>query len=80
MKMIYEFSQSDGHRLTYNQLEYSIRRNFGGLPPGVLDIMSIFEKSLTEVRKNMTQNWQHEPPLGAVKMIETSLSGEFTRG
>lgn len=78
--MISRFSTASGQCLTTNKLEYSIRRNFGGIPRAVLNTMACFDEHLNEVKTSMAKNSVDEPPLDPVKMIETSLSGCYTKG
>ena len=81
MKMISKFSRASPNQcLTVNELEYSIRRNFGGFPHAMLDTVSFFDKHLKDVKAKMKQNSEDVPPLNPEKMIETCLSGIHTKG
>ena len=75
MKMVTNFAIEE--ELTRNQLEHSIRRNFGGFDPDEFDPMLEFKKQCQAL--DMLR-WEPDgrPPIDSIGLIRSSLSGADT--
>lgn len=75
MKMVVNFAKSSGE-LNRNQLEHSIKRNFGGFDPDDFNPLDTFLKCCPSMSslKQVDEN----PPTDAIGLIKSSLSGNVT--
>jgi len=62
--------------LNRNQLEHSIRRNFGGFDPETFNPMEFFEKYCNMDDLKLAKD--DRPPVDSIRIIQASLSGEDT--
>ena len=76
MKMVVNFANIDGP-LNRNQLEHSIRRNFGGFDPEKFDPMEVFKEHCTSL-ETLAFRKNGRPPIDPIGLIKSSLSGEDT--
>lgn len=76
MKMVVNFADSTG-ALNRNQLEHSIRRNFGGFDQDVFDPMTVFTEHFPSLNALEKQE-NGRPPVDSIGLIQSSLSGEDT--
>lgn len=77
MKMVVNFADKTG-KLNRNQLEHSIRRNFGGFDPETgFDPMVIFSEYFTTLDTLDLQE-DGRPPIDSIGLIKSSLSGKDT--
>ena len=75
IKMVVNFASRTG-KLNRNQLEHSIRRNFGGFDPETgFDPMDIFREHCTNLDQLEMQE-DGRPPIDSIGLVESSLSGE----
>ena len=73
--MVVNFAGRTG-RLNRNQLEHSIRRNFGGFDPETgFDPMNIFTQFCPTL-DTLAMQADGRPPIDSIGLIESSLSGE----
>ena len=63
--------------LNRNQIEHSIRRNFGGFDPDEFDPMAEFRKKCKSLEVLPPQD-DGRPPVDSIGLIRSSLSGEET--
>ena len=49
--MLFNFSQTSGHELTWMQMQHAILRNFGGLEG--LDPLKVFDQKITNINKSL---------------------------
>lgn len=77
MKMISRFAATG---LTVNKLDYCIIRNFSGLPLEIARAGDHFKPHVQKVATMMERNVNNVPPCDNIKLIETSLTGEYTKG
>jgi len=75
MKMVVNFADNT-KSLNRNQLEHSIRRNFGGFDPEKFDPMEFFEKQCN--LETLEHQEDGRPPVDSIGLIQSSLSGEDT--
>ena len=76
MKMVVNLARRTGE-LNRNQLEHSIRRNFGGFDPETdFDPMRIFERFCVDLLDTLQLQDDGRPPIDSIGLIESSLSGE----
>ena len=79
MKMVVNFASRTGE-LNRNQLEHSIRRNFGGFDPeSGFDPMHIFAENCPTLA-TLEKQKDGRPPIDSIGLIEASLSGEDNLG
>ena len=75
MKMVVNFASRTGE-LNRNQLEHSIRRNFGGFDPeSGFDPMDIFA-GFCPTLDTLAMQEDGRPPIDSIGLIKSSLSGE----
>lgn len=72
IKMIVCLCEKD-QRLTWNKLEYSVRRNFGGLQ---IDVVEPF-RSLLASQLESAASSPYEPNCDPIYLIESALRGDF---
>lgn len=77
MKMVVNFAKSTKGKLNRNQLEHSIRRNFGGFDPRDFDPMNVFINHCPTLG-NLPMSRDHKPPLDPISLIKATLSGSET--
>lgn len=75
MKMVVNFAKSSGG-LNRNQLEHSIKRNFGGFDPDDFNPLETFLKRCPSI--NSLKRVDGDPPTDAIGLIKSSLSGKVT--
>jgi len=73
MKMVVNFARSTGH-LNRDQLEHSIKRNFGGFDPDKFNPMKIFTAKCPAI-DTLKENREHDPPTDPIGLIKSSLFG-----
>ena len=75
MKMVVRFARESG-KLTKNQLEHSIKRNFGGFNPDddSFSPMDIFKKNC-QTFQTLEESDDHQPATDSIGLIEASLFG-----
>lgn len=77
MKMVVNFADKSGV-LNRNQLEHSIRRNFGGFDPeSGFDPMDIFS-GYCQTLDTLAPQTDGRPPIDSIGLIQSSLSGVDT--
>lgn len=76
MKMVVNLANETG-TLNRNQIEHSIRRNFGGFDPDSFDPMSVFLKHCPAI-EDIPMSETGRPPVDPIGLIKSSLSGEDT--
>lgn len=76
MKMVADFARRTG-RLTLNQLEHSIKRNFGGFDPDQFSPMDIFRQNCPMINslKPSDEGYKDEPATDSIGLIKASLFG-----
>ena len=74
--MVVNFAASSG-RLNRNQLEHSIRRNFGGFDPESFDPMTVFKSHCPTIERLQASS-DGRPPTDSIGLIKSSLSGSDT--
>ena len=75
MKMVVRFCRATG-KLTKNQLEHSIKRNFGGFNPDddTFSPMDIFRKNCPTFEA-LEESDDNQPATDSIGLIEASLFG-----
>lgn len=77
MKMVISFATKAGP-LNKNQLEHSIKRNFGGFDSNLFDPMTIFRQHCGASMERLPDSPDGKPPINSLGLIKSSLSGEDT--
>lgn len=75
--MVVNFADIDEREgLNRNQLEHSIRRNFGGFDPEKFDPMEVFTRHCRDKFERLAPSTDKWPPTDSMGLIKTSLSGD----
>lgn len=75
--MVAKFAESK-NGLNWNRLEYSIKRNFGGLDPKkVITPLDKFKTKCGEALEGINSTDEYLPTT-AIELIESCLSGEYS--
>lgn len=78
MKMVANFAKKT-NGINMNQLEHSIRRNFGGLDhQGYIRPIDIFKQHCRTALEHLRSSGDGTPPTDAIELIDACLSGQYT--
>jgi len=69
--MVVNFARETGH-LTAEQVEHSIKRNFGGFDMEIFDPMTIFRKHCPAI-ESLKKEYKPGPPINSIGLIKSSL-------
>jgi len=77
MKMVASFATSSNGTINRNQLEHSIRRNFGGFDTDSFNPMDVFRRHCRAMDM-LSHQEDGRPPIDSIGLIRSSLSGQDT--
>ena len=76
MKMVVNFAETSDGVLNRNQLEHSIKRNFGGFDPEKFNPMEVFTRHCRDKFERLAPSADDLPLTDSLGLIKTSLTGD----